>query len=86
MKAILETIQNYDKVTANTNQLVINNITYKVAASGENARTQETMRELTEVVVAASKSIGSTNESQMAVKLQKAINDFVNVFEIVGIE
>lgn len=86
MIKVLENIQDYDKVTSSTNRVVINNITYTVATSGDNARTPETMKELTSVVELAKTSVGTTNESYVALSLSNALNDFVDVFEIVGIE
>ncbi|WP_108307596.1 hypothetical protein [Metalysinibacillus jejuensis] len=86
MVEVLQNIDNYDKITSATNQVLINNVSYQVATSGENARTAETMQELTEVIQASVQAIGSKNEGQMIIKLQEAITDFVNVFEVVGIE
>lgn len=60
--------------------------TYRVATTGENSRTAETMRDMTQTIVASRQAIGKSNEGAMSQTLAKQLAKFISVFEIVGVQ
>jgi len=66
--------------------LVVDGKTYRVASTGENARTAKTMHDMIQTIITSRQAVGKSNEGVMSQTLAKQLAKFVSVFEIVGVQ
>ena len=73
-------------MTETTNTLVIDGKVYRVALVGENARSEETMREMVKTIINSRQAVGTTNEDAKNRELATQLKHFIDIFEVVGVQ
>ncbi|HEY9570257.1 MAG TPA: hypothetical protein VIR26_04640 [Metalysinibacillus sp.] len=81
----LQRITNVGTITSFTTSVKIDGVMYATSGKANHLRTPETMAELMQVIIKARNAQGKANEAAEAVTLKKALEDFKNVFEVIGI-
>ena len=53
---------------------------------GENARSEETMREMVKTIINSRQAVGTTNEDAKNRELATQLKHFIDIFEVVGVQ